>query len=284
MKFANLAGRAVIVTSNVAVDVETASGGRFPADPHAVLGRWTEFRRWAGDLRERGDRPIVESELGAPSPRPAQVFGIGLNYRAHAAEAGLPVPRPRPCSPSSRRASPGPHADVALPSAQRRLGGRARRGDRRSAPTESPESAAWDYVAGLTVGQDLSERVVQWAGGGQFSLGKSFPGFGPMGPWLVTPDEIRQPATISSSAARSTVRRCRRAARPTWCSASRASSPSCRRSCPLLPGDVIFTGTPEGVGATRKPPRFLKVGEVLTSYVEGVGTLRNRLVAAPAAR
>jgi 2-keto-4-pentenoate hydratase/2-oxohepta-3-ene-1,7-dioic acid hydratase in catechol pathway len=281
MKFANRAGRAVIVTGDVAVDVETASGGRFSADPHAVLGRWAEFRRWAGDLRERGERPIGESELGAPSPRPTQVFGIGLNYRAHAAEAGLPVPSTPAVFTKFPTCITGPAADVALPSANVDwevelvvvIGVRAYR---------VSESSAWDYVAGLTVGQDLSERVVQWAGAGQFSLGKSFPGFGVTGPWLVTPDEIanRDDLELGCAIDGETVQKSRTSDMVFGVSRLIAELSAV---LPLLPGDVIFTGTPQGVGATRKPPRFLKVGEVLTSHIENVGTLRNRLVASPAA-
>jgi 2-keto-4-pentenoate hydratase/2-oxohepta-3-ene-1,7-dioic acid hydratase in catechol pathway len=282
MKLANLAGRAVIVTGSAAVDVETASRGRFPADPHAVFAHWIDFRRWAGDLREPGDRPIVESELGAPSPRPTQVFGIGLNYGAHAAEAGLPVPSTPAVFTKFPTCLTGPTADVVLPSANVGwevelvvvIGARAHR---------VPESSAWDHVAGLTVGQDLSERVVQWAGAGQFSLGKSFPGFGVMGPWLVTPDEIpnRDDLELGCAIDGETVQKSRTSDMVFGVARLIAELSAV---LPLLPGDVIFTGTPEGVRASRKPPRFLKVGEVLTSYIENVGTLRNRLVAVPATR
>jgi 2-keto-4-pentenoate hydratase/2-oxohepta-3-ene-1,7-dioic acid hydratase in catechol pathway len=145
------------------------------------------------------------------------------------------------------------------------------------------ESAAWDHVAGLTVGQDLSERIVQWAGAGQFSLGKSFPGFGPMGPWLVTPDEVpnRDDLELGCAIDGETVQKSRTSNMVFGVSRLVAELSAV---LPLLPGDVIFTGTPAGIGAARKPPRFLKPGEVLTSYVEGIGTLRNRLVAAPAER
>jgi len=282
MKFANLAGRPVIVTGSSAIDVEKASRGRFPADPHALFAQWNDFRRWAGELRDRGDQPIVESGLGAPSPRPTQVFGIGLNYKAHAAEAGLPVPSTPAVFTKFPTCLTGPAADVTLPSANVDwevelvvvIGTRA---------YHVPESAAWDYVAGLTVGQDLSERVVQWAGAGQFSLGKSFPGFGVMGPWLVTPDEIpnRDDLELGCAIDGEAVQKSRTSDMVFGVARLIAELSAV---LPLLPGDVIFTGTPEGVGATRKPPRFLQSGEVLTSYIENVGTLRNRLVAAPAAR
>jgi len=282
MKFANLAGRAAIVAGAAAIDVETASHGRFPADTHAVLAQWADFRRWADAQSDRGDRPIVEADLGAPSPRPTQVFGVGLNYKAHAAEAGLPVPSTPAVFTKFPTCITAPAAEVLLPSPNVDwevelvvvIGIRAYR---------VAESAAWDHVAGLTVGQDLSERIVQWAGAGQFSLGKSFPGFGPMGPWLVTPDEVpnRDDLELGCAIDGETVQKSRTSNMVFGVSRLVAELSAV---LPLLPGDVIFTGTPAGIGAARKPPRFLKPGEVLTSYVEGIGTLRNRLVAAPAER
>ncbi|HXQ24703.1 MAG TPA: fumarylacetoacetate hydrolase family protein, partial [Candidatus Acidoferrales bacterium] len=192
MRIANVRGRLTLLTDRGGIDVETASQGRFKADPQAVFADWTAFRAWADSLRPDGAAPVADADLGCPVPRPTQVFGIGMNYREHAAEAGLPVPQ----SPATFTKFPscitGPFADVELPSAHVDwevelvvvIGARARR---------VAEGDAWKHVAGLTVGQDLSERVVQWAGGGQFSLGKSFPGFGPIGPCLVTPDELANP-------------------------------------------------------------------------------------------
>jgi 2-keto-4-pentenoate hydratase/2-oxohepta-3-ene-1,7-dioic acid hydratase in catechol pathway len=280
MKVANLRGRLTLVTKTGGLDVESTSGGRFGADPQAVFDHWVAFREWAEGQRAAGGTAVAEAELGPPVPRPRQVFGIGLNYREHAAESGMPVPD----SPATFTKFPtcitGPAADVELPSAMVDwevelvvvIGARARR---------VSEDAAWRHVAGLTVGQDLSERVVQWSGGGQFSLGKSFPGFGPVGPWIVTPDELANPDDLELG-----------------CSVDGEAMQKARTSdmifsvprliaelsaiLPLLPGDLIFTGTPAGIGATRKPPRFLKPGEVLTSHIEGIGRLRNRLVAAAA--
>jgi 2,4-didehydro-3-deoxy-L-rhamnonate hydrolase len=279
VRITNSGGRLTLVSKDDrGIDVETASRGRFAADPRAIYARWRDFRRWAGDLRDRGgDRPIVESELGAPSPMPAQVFAIGLNYRAHAAEAGLAVPSTPAVFTKFPTCITGPVADVVLPSPKVDwevelvvvIGTRA---------YGVPESDAWDHVAGLTVGQDLSERVVQWAGAGQFSLGKSFPGFGPMGPWLVTPDEIpnRDDLELGCTIDGETVQKSRTS--DMVFSVSRLIA-ELSAVLPLLPGDVIFTGTPAGIGATRNPPRFLKPGEVLSSYIEGIGTVRNRLVA-----
>jgi 2,4-diketo-3-deoxy-L-fuconate hydrolase len=278
MRIANARGRLILLTARGGVDVERASEGRFGPDPGAVFSRWTEFRAWAETAGTAAPAAAVrEGDLGSPSPRPAQVFGIGLNYRDHAAESGLPLPDRPATFTKFPTCITGPYADVGLPSGSVDwevelvvvIGVRAYRVE---------ADAAWSHVAGLTVGQDLSERVVQWGAGGQFSLGKSFPGFGPMGPCLVTPDELPNPddLEIRCTINGEVVQQSRTSAMVFGVSRLVAELSAV---LPLLPGDVIFTGTPAGIGATRKPPRFLQPGDVVESYIEGIGTLRNRCVA-----
>ena len=137
---------------------------------------------------------------------------------------------------------------------------------------------AWDHIAGLTVGQDLSERTVQMAGPApQFSLGKSFPGFSPTGPWLVTADEFedRDDLALGCSVNGEAVQKGRTSdlVFPVPALIAELSA-----VVPLEPGDVIFTGTPAGVGMGSSPQRFLQPGEVLTSSIEGVGELRQTFV------
>jgi len=281
VRIANVSGRLTLLRDEGGIDVETASGGRFGPDPQAVYGQWKAFCAWADDAPWRGAALIdpKPDDLGAPAPRPAQVFAIGMNYRDHAAETGLDLP----ASPATFTKFPtcltSPFADVTLPSGAVDwevelvvvIGVRAHH--------VSP-GGAWDHVAGITVGQDLSERVVQFSSGGQFSLGKSFPGFGPTGPWLVTPGELADPDDLELG-----------------CSVDGHEVQKSRISqmvfgvpeliarlsavLPLLAGDLIFTGTPAGIGATRQPPQFLRPGQVLSSYLEGVGTMASRLVAPP---
>jgi 2-keto-4-pentenoate hydratase/2-oxohepta-3-ene-1,7-dioic acid hydratase in catechol pathway len=279
VRIANVSGRLTLVTDEGGIDVETASAGRFGPDPQAVYEQWQAFREWAESVLSHGAAPIDDNALGAPAPRPAQVFAIGLNYRDHAAEAGLDVP----ASPATFTKFPtclaGPFADVVLPSEYADwevelvavIGIHAYR---------VGASRGWGHVAGVMVGQDLSERVVQMASGGQFSLGKSFPGFGPTGPWLVTPDELADPDDLELG--------CRVDGHEVQ--KSRTSQLVCglpeliaRPSAvlPLLPGDLIFTGTPTGIGATRQPPQFLRPGQILPSHIEGVGAMANRLIAPP---
>jgi 2-keto-4-pentenoate hydratase/2-oxohepta-3-ene-1,7-dioic acid hydratase in catechol pathway len=138
---------------------------------------------------------------------------------------------------------------------------------------------AWSHVAGLTVGQDVSERVIQMAGHApQLSMGKSFPGFGPLGPVLVTPDALESPDDLELGCTLNgqTVQKGRTAGMifPVAELIAYISS-----ICPLLPGDLIFTGTPSGVGLFRTPPVYLKPGDTLVTWVKGIGELRNPVIA-----
>ncbi|MBX3024140.1 fumarylacetoacetate hydrolase family protein [bacterium] len=276
MRYANLAGRAVLLHDDRALDIERASRGRFTADPQALYADWAALRAWARDVDATAAQPYAVAELGAPAPRPTQVFGIGLNYRDHAAESGMPLPERPATFTKFPTCLTGPEARVALPSPAVDwevelvvvIGARAHR---------VAEADAWQHVAGLTVGQDLSERVVQWSGGGQFSLGKSFPGFGPMGPWLVTPDELADPddLELGCEIAGEVLQKGRTS--DMVFSVPRLIA-ELSAVLPLLPGDVIFTGTPAGIGATRKPPRFLQPGEELHSWIAGIGSLHTTLV------
>jgi 2-keto-4-pentenoate hydratase/2-oxohepta-3-ene-1,7-dioic acid hydratase in catechol pathway len=132
------------------------------------------------------------------------------------------------------------------------------------------------YVAGYAVGQDISERILQMAATPpQFSLGKSLPGFGPIGPWLVTLDELADPNDLELGCAingeQMQLSRTSSLIFPVPALIEKLSA-----VMPLLPGDVIFTGTPSGVGLGRTPQRWLAPGDELVSYIEGIGELRHR--------
>jgi 2-keto-4-pentenoate hydratase/2-oxohepta-3-ene-1,7-dioic acid hydratase in catechol pathway len=140
------------------------------------------------------------------------------------------------------------------------------------------EDAAWSHVAGLTVGQDISERALQMVGSvPQFSLAKSFPGFTPMGPWLVTVDEFDDPDDLELSCAIDG-EQMQKGRTSELIFSVPALIAELSAVLPLLPGDVIFTGTPAGVGLGRSPQRFLRAGELLTSSIQGIGEMRQRLV------
>jgi 2-keto-4-pentenoate hydratase/2-oxohepta-3-ene-1,7-dioic acid hydratase in catechol pathway len=280
VRFGTVDGRLVLVRRDVAVDAQVASGGTWPADPLIALERWPEFRAWAdGPGRVDWERglPCPATMLGPPVPRPRQVFAVALNYRPHAEEGGYELPSDPLIFTKFPACVAGPVTDVRLPPgkvdwevelvAVVGTGGH-----------QIPRERAWDAVAGLTVGQDLSERALQMRGAPpQFSLAKSFPGFGPTGPVAVTADELPDPDDLALQ-----------------CSVDGEVVQSDRTSsmifpisdlvayisavCPLLPGDLIFTGTPAGVGNRRNPPRYLRPGQELVSRIDGIGEIRQRFI------
>lgn len=275
MKLANVNGRAALVLGDEIADVATASEGRFDPDLGAIYDQWVDFVDFAGTVTT-GTGPLVEADLDCPAPNPRQVFAIGLNYRKHAEESGMAVPAVPATFTKFPASLTGPFDDVELVGTTvdwevelvAIVGERADR---------VAEADGWDYIAGLTVGQDLSDRALQFAAGNQFSLGKSRRGFGPMGPWMVTPDEVpdRDNLALGCSVDGEVVQDARTDDLVFSIPQLVAELSSV---LPLLPGDVIFTGTPAGVGFTRQPPRALAPGNVLETWIEGIGTIRNRCV------
>lgn len=294
MRFSNVGGRLMISTGNGYADVARASSGLFGPDPMDGLRRWTQLRDWAEQTDAAALEPhLVEmagagtqgsaARLGPPVPDPRQVFAIGLNYRDHVAEAGVDIPSTPAVFTKFATCLAGPQDSVALPNGSvdwevELVVVIGRRGERIS------ENAAWSHVAGVMVGQDLSERQLQLAGPApQFSLGKSHPGFGPVGPELVTTDELSDPDDLAlgcrlENGAVLQDGRTSDLIFPVPELIARLSA-----VCPLLPGDLIFTGTPAGVGAGRTPQQFLHPGDVLVSWIDGVGSLRNPMTADPGA-
>jgi len=274
-------GRAVLVAGahhDRVVDVASRSGKRFPSDPVALLARWDELREWAAGLpSDTVDAPLCEEALGPCVPAPRKVFGIGLNYRDHAREAGLDLPRQPLVFTKFPNCLCGPRADVVLT------------GDRVDYEAELVvvigrggrgivAERAREHVAGYCVGQDVSDRRVQFADKpAQFSLGKSADSFGPIGPAIVTLDELADPDDLAISCDVSGERlqdgRTRDMVFPVAELVAFLS-----RHLTLEPGDLIFTGTPAGVGSARDPRRYLAPGDVVTTEIEGLGRMRNACV------
>ncbi|OIJ63452.1 fumarylacetoacetate hydrolase family protein [Streptomyces mangrovisoli] len=285
MRLADIDGRLVIRGPEGHLDVAEASGGRFGPDAQTALDRWEEFSAWARQFLaspEAVKAPVVATAPGTvwgpPVPRPAQIFAVGLNYRDHIAESKLDVPTEPAVFTKFRTSLTGHDRPVVLPEGfvdwETELVAVIGRPCR-----HATRETAWSYVAGLTVGQDLSERRLQLTGPApQFSLGKSYPGFAPLGPELVSTDEFADPDDLELG--------CRleggEVLQKSRTSAMVFDVPELvvRLSavCPLLPGDLIFTGTPAGVGGARTPQRFLAPGDVLVTWIEGIGTLRNPMV------
>lgn len=288
MRLANLAGRAILIRDDRAIDLAVASAGRFGPSPRDVLEAWDDFAAWvAGADLPAGDE-FDASELGPPVPDPRQVFAIGLNYRDHADEAGLSHPEHLVVFTKFASSLAGPRAVVPLPSEfvdfETELVVVIGREAHRLSSVEAAKSA----IAGYAVGQDYSERVVQLQGPApQFSLGKSYPGFGPYGPAIVSPDEIDDPAALRITAQITGPTADAQGASPfTLQDGSTADLifgveqivHDLSQVVTLYPGDVIFTGTPAGVGGSRGI--FLNPGDRLISTIEGLGTLDNEFVAA----
>jgi 2,4-diketo-3-deoxy-L-fuconate hydrolase len=280
LRVVNVEGRASLLGEGVVLDVHEASAGAFGPDPMDLLSHWREFTDWAAGVDVAHGYPLNVS-LGPPIPGPRQLFAVGLNYIDHAHESGLVVPTEPMIFTKFASALAGPEGDVDLPEGNvdwevelvvviGTAGSRVR-----------PERA-WDHVAGLMVGQDLSERVSQFSGGTpQFSLAKSFAGFAPTGPSLVSLDEVTDPDAL--------VLECRlngevvqRGTTADMIFPVPELIARLSRVVTLLPGDLVFTGTPPGVGMGRTPPMFVKAGDTLESSIEGLGTLRQQFITADA--
>lgn len=272
LRFGNLAGRATLVWDTGSADVAVCSGGRWGPDPQSLFADWDRFLGWARDLALHGDGGVEAARLGPPVPAPRQVFAVGLNYRAHAAEGGYDtsgLPQVFTKFPSCLT---GPVDTVAVTSPRldwevELVAVIGRRAD------HAAEDRGWEHVAGLMTGQDLSARDVQHQGAApQWSLGKSFPGFGPTGPYLVHPADLADAGDLPIECRlNGKVMQRARTSQLIWSVpelVARLSS-----VCPLLPGDLIFTGTPAGVGSHRNPPRYLAPGDTLVSSIEGIGDL-----------
>ena len=272
-RLTNINGRSAFQFDDGFVDVAKTGGDESLADPMVAIARFGElsslYEKAAGSAKAAGTP-------GLCVPKPSKVFGIGLNYKSHAAESNMELP-PAPLTftkfPSCLV---GPTADVELSGDT--VDGEVEivvvvgKGGRHIA-----ESAAWSHIAGLTLGQDISDRKVQTAGKPpQFSLGKSFDTYGPIGPAIVSVDAFPNRDDIGL-----------------WCDVSGERMQDSRTSnliftipylvsylssiCTLESGDMIFTGTPDGVGMARG--RLLKAGDVIDSGAEVIGTLRNVCVA-----
>jgi 2-keto-4-pentenoate hydratase/2-oxohepta-3-ene-1,7-dioic acid hydratase in catechol pathway len=274
---ANIAGRAHLVAGDRILDIATVSKGRFPADPMRIFDYWDELVTWSQHVDFSGGDVLDPVTLGAPSPRPRQVFAVASNYRDR--PLVLEPPDDLPIVFTKFPACiVGPCADLPLPTGTVDWEVELVVVIGRTTHAVSP-AEAWHSVAGLTVGQDYSERTLQLHGSTkQFSLGKSFPNFGPTGPVLVTPDELTNPddlhlqCTINGEIVQDA--RTSQMIFPVSELVSRLST-----VCTLLPGDLIFTGTPAGLGMTLQPPRYLGIGDHVRSHIAEIGELHNQCVA-----
>lgn len=274
-RLATMSDRAVLLANDGVYDLERHSGGRFSADPMQAIARHGELHGVAAGLKGPPDTPLAAATLGVCVPRPQKVFGIGLNYRSHVEESGMEMPQTPLVFTKFPSCLTGPTGDVIVygPTTDWEaelvvvIGTRVR---------DIAAADAWQAIAGFTCGQDVSERMMQFAAKPpHFDLAKSYDTYGPIGPAIVSLDQFADPSDLAITCDINETRR--QDARTsdlifgipeliTYISAV----------CTLEPGDLIFTGTPAGVGASSRT--FLKPGDTITTTIEGIGTITNRCV------
>jgi len=222
---------------------------------------------------------VSDKRIGAPLPNPQKIICIGLNYREHARESDMSLPKEPVIFMKAPNTIVGPNDEIRIPRLSLKtdwevelcvvVGKQVRYLD-------SPQNAL-EYVAGYAVSNDVSEREFQLERGGQWDKGKSCETFNPLGPWIVTTDEVSNPQNL-----------------PMWLKVNSMLEQSSNTSDMIFdvayliwyvsqfmvldPGDIINTGTPQGVGIGKKPPRYLKIGDVVELGISGLGEQRLHVV------
>lgn len=242
------------------------------------IGTWTGQALAARAARPAAVVPLASVGLLTPVPSPSKIICVGLNYRDHAAEAGMTLPTSPMLFAKFPSSLTGPGAPIVLPPDSNRIDWEAELTVVVGAPARHvPQSRAVDVIAGYTVANDVSARDLQRSDG-QFVRAKSYDTFCPVGPWITTVDELGTADDLGIGL---------RIDGETM-QDSRTSElvfgvaelvEFCSRVATLHPGDLILTGTPAGVGLGFDPPRFLQPGEEVTTWVEGIGELVNPVVA-----
>ena len=251
-----------------------------------VISDWnrTELENGAFDKVKKldlGNKPrvkIADYRLGSPVARPTKAICIGLNYTQHAIETNSPIPQEPIVFMKAPDTVIGGNDNIIIPPNSVKtdyeveicvvIG-------KRALYLKSPEEAR-DYILGYTISQDVSERYWQVERGGQWVKGKSFPTFNPVGPWIITSDEMKNEQNLRL-----------------WCEVDGEMRQDSNTSdmifginhcvwylsqvMELMPGDIINTGTPQGVGMGFKPEKFLKGGEVVKTGIDGIGVLTSRV-------
>ena len=281
MRIVNADGRAALLVGDQVHDLARASGGTIPgAIMEVITDHWDHaLVVWETGSFD-GGVPVDSVRLGPPVPGPRSVFAIGPNYRSHARQSGMavhPIPSVFTKFPSSIT---GPNDPVVLPVGEDMTDWEAElafvvgRGGR-----NIPARRGLEHLRGFTVAQDISERFVQRANiDQQHSLGKSFDTFLPMGPALVSLDEVPNPLNLRI--------RCRVNGEVVQDETTADMIVDIPHLVELLssvmtlsPGDVCLTGTPAGIGSSQDPPRYLRAGDVLETEIDGIGRMRNTCVA-----
>jgi 2-keto-4-pentenoate hydratase/2-oxohepta-3-ene-1,7-dioic acid hydratase in catechol pathway len=259
------------------VDAAAATGNPDLADLHRVLAAGPAALDGLRRLAGQDGTPVADADFGPAVPAPPRVLCLGLNYSAHALEGGRAVPTFPDAFVRGAGSVLGPYADLVRPALTERFDYEAELGIVIGAGGRYIRaSKALDAIAGFVVLNDASARDWQRAAS-QWTAGKNFDGSMPIGPEVVTPDEVDVSDLAISSTLNGTVMQSSRT------SLMLVDVPSAveffSSFTRLMPGDVIATGTPAGVGFARTPPVWMRPGDVIEVTVEQVGSIRNRVVA-----
>ena len=252
--------------------IRQVTGGVALLDVLGDLSGLAELAQQASD-----PMPFQEADLLAPITNPPQFLGIGLNYRAHAAESGAAVPTSPVSFPFFNSSIIGPGESIELPPFTREVDWEVELGVVIGKPARNVAvDSALDYVAGYVIVNDLSARDIQM-GEGQWSRGKSFDTFKPMGPWITTVDELGAADDLDVKLwVNDEIKQSGNTSDLIFNVAELVSHMS--QSLTLGVGAVISTGTPSGVGFARKPPEFLRSGDIVTLEIEGIGKITNPVI------
>ena len=244
----------------------------------AALGRESLNRIRALDLAAL---PMVEGapRLGPPVGLVPKFLGIGLNYRDHAEETGMPIPEVPIVFAKASSCVSGPYDPVLAPKGFERMDYEVELAVVIGTTAKNvKEAGALDHVAGYCIGNDISERSLQKGGPGEWIKAKSYDTFGPLGPWLVTTDEVPDPQSLALALDLNGTRM-QTGSSSTMIFGVAALVSYISQYMTLMPGDVITTGTPPGVGMARKPRVFLKPGDEIRATISGLGEQRFKVVA-----
>jgi 2-keto-4-pentenoate hydratase/2-oxohepta-3-ene-1,7-dioic acid hydratase in catechol pathway len=226
--------------------------------------------------------PRIGSEvrIGAPIARPGKILCVGLNYSDHAAESNMPIPTEPILFMKASNTIIGPYDNIEIPRGSEKTDWEVELGVVIGAEAKYvEESKALDYVAGYCVVNDLSERTFQLEGTGQWVKGKSADTFGPIGPWLVTKDEVPDPQNLNMWL-KVNGHQFQNGTTKTMVFGVAHIVSYLTRFMSLQPGDIISTGTPPGVGMGQKPPKYLQPGDKIQLSVQGLGEQNQTVVAA----
>jgi 2-keto-4-pentenoate hydratase/2-oxohepta-3-ene-1,7-dioic acid hydratase in catechol pathway len=275
-KLANVSGKSVLVNGDAYFDLATISEGNVSSDPSQVVNSLDAISK----LYEQIDQfdasgSLKDVQMGPPVTGSRNCFAVGLNYRNHAEESGMEIPPFPMIFTKHTSCINGPFDNIEMRSdivdyEAELVVVIGKQGKNIS------NDEAWNHVAGLTVGQDISDRSVQFhATPPQFNLGKSFDTFGPIGPILVSPDQFEDKSSLNLECSVNGELRQKDNTNDLIFDIPYIIS-YVSEFITLEPGDLIFTGTPAGVGATQG--KLLKDGDILSTTISGIGTIENKCV------